>query len=622
MGHVTRKQYTRPLPDRAKIVAKKGGDCAEWIDRNEKKCSAPVMMGRNGKPRIRVRSSSYTAVYRDGLGVIRQHATGCRSKRSAEMVLAKLEQETEKIRAGVLTSAESEISKHRDTPLAEHIANHTDHQAAKGVHPQRVKNTRSRLLRLAKECNLHRLSDITADAIERWLLEKAKYDGRTCGPMGAGTRNGYREAVIGFGNWLVKRKRILTNPLFTVPKADAKADCRRKRRALRGEELQKLLDVTRRRPLEEAMTIRRGPNKGQLAANVRPEVRVRLQRLGRERSLIYKTLALTGLRKNEMATLTVECLELDADPPRLTLDPNNEKNREGNTIPLRSDLAEDLRSWLRDKALDKASEKEAAGKETTEKETSEHNVQEQIYGLPPGTLLFDVPTGLLRILNLDLNAAGIPKRDARGRTVDIHALRHTFGTMLSAAGVKPRTAQEVMRHSTLDLTMNVYTDPALLDTAAAVESLPTFPISGGDSNVASGVAADGSAATVEMPSEPATISFEEKDNESGSNSPLVATLVANTARSGQFGTIPVKMTASDAAPAELLSLAVKSCYDNSKGPLSITDNGPCKSGRKDLNLRPLRPERSRAVWKPLKNKAQTTSTFQFAPGFAPNAAAP
>ncbi|QDU70471.1 hypothetical protein [Mucisphaera calidilacus] len=31
-----------------------------------------------------------------------------------------------------------------------------------------------------------------------------------------------------------------------------------------------------------------------------------------------------------------------------------------------------------------------------------------------------------------------------------------------------------MRHSSLELTMNVYTDPALLDVAQAVETLPTF----------------------------------------------------------------------------------------------------------------------------------------------------
>jgi len=58
--------------------------------------------------------------------------------------------------------------------------------------------------------------------------------------------------------------------------------------------------------------------------------------------------------------------------------------------------------------------------------------------------------------------------------VDIHALRHTFGTHLSKAGVAPRIAMAAMRHSSLDLTMNIYTDPVLLDVGAAVDALPAF----------------------------------------------------------------------------------------------------------------------------------------------------
>ncbi len=74
--------------------------------------------------------------------------------------------------------------------------------------------------------------------------------------------------------------------------------------------------------------------------------------------------------------------------------------------------------------------------------------------LPPDIPVFNVPSGLIRILDRDIKAAGIPKRDERGRTVDVHALRHSFGTLLSKAGVAPRTAQAAMRHSTIDLTMN------------------------------------------------------------------------------------------------------------------------------------------------------------------------
>lgn len=54
-----------------------------------------------------------------------------------------------------------------------------------------------------------------------------------------------------------------------------------------------------------------------------------------------------------------------------------------------------------------------------------------VHGLPADTPLFRVPAGLRRILDRDLQAAHIAKRDNRGRTVDVHALRHTFGRLSS-----------------------------------------------------------------------------------------------------------------------------------------------------------------------------------------------
>ncbi len=92
----------------------------------------------------------------------------------------------------------------------------------------------------------------------------------------------------------------------------------------------------------------------------------------------------------------------------------------------------------------------------------------------PSRKLFTVPAGLVRILDRDLKTAGIAKRDERGRTIDVHALRTTFGTLLSKGGVAPRTAQAAMRHSSIDLTMNTYTDPKLLDVQGAIDSLPTL----------------------------------------------------------------------------------------------------------------------------------------------------
>jgi integrase len=58
---------------------------------------------------------------------------------------------------------------------------------------------------------------------------------------------------------------------------------------------------------------------------------------------------LTGLRRNELASLTVSQLRLDGPVPHVELDAADEKNREGNGIVMRADLANDLRNWLSDK---------------------------------------------------------------------------------------------------------------------------------------------------------------------------------------------------------------------------------------------------------------------------------
>jgi len=65
---------------------------------------------------------------------------------------------------------------------------------------------------------------------------------------------------------------------------------------------------------------------------------------------------------------------------------------------------------------------------------------------------------------------------ARGFEAPTSWLRHTFGTHLSKNGVAPRTAQAAMRHSNIHLTMNVYTDPSLLDVAGALEALPDLSL--------------------------------------------------------------------------------------------------------------------------------------------------
>ena len=241
------------------------------------------------------------------------------------------------------------------------------------------------------------------------------------------------------------------------------------------EELARLLDAAQRRPLADALTVRRGEAKGQAQAKLSPATRENLLRIGRERALIYKTLVLTGLRKGELASITVGQIDLEGRVPYLMLHARDEKNRRGSEIPLRADLAEDIRSWLADRL--------------TGAQQAARDAEEPIpAALANDEPLFDVPGGLIRIFDRDLVFAGLArvenrggkevviKTDDRGRTIDVHALRHTFGTHLSKAGVPLRTAQAAMRHSDPSLTANVYTDPKLLDVAGAVASLPDLPL--------------------------------------------------------------------------------------------------------------------------------------------------
>jgi site-specific recombinase XerD len=45
-------------------------------------------------------------------------------------------------------------------------------------------------------------------------------------------------------------------------------------------------------------------------------------------------------------------------------------------------------------------------------------------------------------------------RDRDGGVADFHSLRHTFVTNLVNAGVAPKDAKELVRHSTITLTMD------------------------------------------------------------------------------------------------------------------------------------------------------------------------
>ena len=80
----------------------------------------------------------------------------------------------------------------------------------------------------------------------------------------------------------------------------------------------------------------------------------------------------------------------------------------------------------------------------------------------------------MKVIRADFKTVGIQLVDERGHRVDFHALRMTYITRLQRAGVSPREAMELARHSDMRLTMKTYTDAAQLPLAATVRGLPSF----------------------------------------------------------------------------------------------------------------------------------------------------
>jgi len=105
-------------------------------------------------------------------------------------------------------------------------------------------------------------------------------------------------------------------------------------------------------------------------------------------------------------------------------------------------------------------------------------LKEYFTGKLPHAQAFKLPNTKKRcesaMIKADLQEAGIdPADNGRGK-LDFHALRHTFGTLLAASGVHPKTAQDLMRHSDINLTMTRYTHTLRGQQAAAIDSLPDF----------------------------------------------------------------------------------------------------------------------------------------------------
>ena len=294
--------------------------------------------------------------------------------------------------------------------------------------PRYVKDRMGCLRAFQAETGVERLKDLDLPRASAWLT--------TFKERGLGARSVNRRyaALKQFGLWLVKTRRVQFDPFDGLKPLNEAEDRRHVRRALTPEEAERLLEAARTRPLSWTVRGKRVEPKS-LAE------RLRLQRLGEIRALIYAIALGTGLRKGEIRRLRWCDVDL--------------RGRAGDRDGRLGQVAQGA-----DGALELGAGEAAEGVPARGRLPHRHGRPGR--GVPEHA---DVPPR---------PGGGRDRAEGRPRIAssDFHALRTTFVSWLAMTGAHPKVAQMLARHASIETTMERYTDLALMDTKGTVEKLP------------------------------------------------------------------------------------------------------------------------------------------------------
>lgn len=214
------------------------------------------------------------------------------------------------------------------------------------------------------------------------------------------TLHHHLRAVKSFSRWLWRDGVIRDDPLSPLRGYNWKTDRKYIRRAMTLKEVKALLTVA---------------DAGQKLWEID----------GPDRAMMYRLMIGTGFRVGEVRSLMPANFLLEEDPPCVIVGAAYSKHRREDRQPIRVELAAKLKPWLVAKALH------------------------------PHKPVFRIPDKPNRILQHDLAAAKIKEETDQG-ILDLHSLRHTFVTECVRT-LPPKIAQQLARHSSIQLTMDLYT---------------------------------------------------------------------------------------------------------------------------------------------------------------------
>jgi site-specific recombinase XerD len=344
-------------------------------------------------------------------------AKGFADKALTEQLAAKLENEVMLRKRGMIDPAQERLLSIRQSPISGHL-DAFDRSMANNT-PKHRKLTMTRVWRVVEGCGFRTLAEMDGEKVVDWLNAIRETE-----DLGARTFNHYMQAADAFGKWLAATKRLPSNPLVGMERLNSETDVRHKRRALCPEEVSRLVDSARQ--------------SGEVIQGYDGELRARA----------YLVSFFTGLRRQEMGSLTPRSFRLDDAQPTLVVEAACSKHRRKDTLPMHRVLVSMVRQWVRD--------------------------------LGPDDLLFPrierKKTWLM--VKKDLERIGIPYETPDG-IADFHAAgRHSHITGLVRSGASIMEAKELARHADIRQTVKD-THIGMEDRAEALAALPS-PIASAD----------------------------------------------------------------------------------------------------------------------------------------------
>lgn len=297
----------------------------------------------------------------------------------------------------------------RFKPISEHVDAYAAYLRSKANTELYVRATINRIQKVLRSTKTTTLAELdTARCTNALSLM------RSSGTSTA-TSNHYARAIKGFSRWCWIERRTVEDPLRSL-RFLTNVDLKRKRRAFKPDELRRLISST------EAS--------GVTVGGLSPK----------HRSILYLVAAFTGLRAAELASLTRSSFDLERRT--ITVQAAYSKRRREDVLPLNASLLVILEPFI-------------------------VTLNGKIWN---GSWANSGSANVMRMLRHDLKIAEIDYVVA-GRYADFHALRHTFISSLARSGVHPSKAKELARHSTITLTMDVYSHVETEALRSAVDTL-------------------------------------------------------------------------------------------------------------------------------------------------------